>query len=445
MVAAGMSGVGVPAAQATPSVLVSQVTTDPNTQAGEAWVVTDPHDPDSVMVVWLATRSTGDPTKFLTPGYCGVAVSSDGGHTWPLTEALPFKELTAPPRGPILSEVPICGDPVAGVGPNGDFYAAAAVVGSPSFTQSLTSANHGGSWSGPSEVFGVSQTLAGLQANAGHPTPSLSMGRSFMAVDPTDGSVSMHSQEDGSAEGRFLAVSTDRGATWSVPRPIDPELQGRTAGPHSSAFGTIGLVYTVDTTSPNYLLWPLPHSVTCPTGQTTCLVFATTADKGTTWTRHVMEELAGSGFSGRATTAADPTQPGRYAVMFTSGSDLSIWITDDSGDTWTNTAQLSAVRGAVSKPWLAFSPTGALGVVWRNPGFTTGNDVFAAVSNDGGMTFGAPVALALDVPQPATVGPGDDCACNLHLDATTLSATWTGSDTNGQRQMFYGRFDYTGL
>ena len=62
-----------------PQVVVSQVTDDPNVTAGEAWVVTDPLDPQQVAVIWLATKESTDPATITTSGYCGVAVSSDGG------------------------------------------------------------------------------------------------------------------------------------------------------------------------------------------------------------------------------------------------------------------------------------------------------------------------------------------------------------------------------
>jgi hypothetical protein len=64
------------------------------------------------------------------------------------------------------------------------------------------------------------------------------------------------------------------------------------------------------------------------------------------------------------------------------------------------------------------------------------------VSRGGALSDNVPLATGI---RAADTGlPGDDCACNLHLDATTLSATWSDS-RSGQRQIWYGRFDYTRL
>jgi hypothetical protein len=432
-------------APSQPTVLRSQVSTDPNIAAGEAWVVTDPTNPQRVVVVWLGTRDSGDPVKLATAsGYCGVALSTDGGKTWS-TKALPFKETTSPKAISKTDDVPICGDPVAGVGPDGTLFTAAANVGSPSWTQGLTSVDHGWSWSDPTEVFGATQLANAAAANPGHRTPAIAMGRAYMAVDPTTGDVSVHSQEDGGVEGRWLAVSSDHGKTWSTPRPLDPDIQSSSAGPQSAAGGKIGVVYTVNTTSPEYLASPKP-AVTCPTGQTSCTVFETTTDKGVTWSRHVMP-FAGSpsGFTGQI-VAADPSHLGRFAVLFTtnSGQNVETWVTPDSGSSWVRTNTFTAPTGeSFTKPWIAYSPTGALGIVWRTPHGST-VDVRAIVSRDGGTRFSVPVVLQSGIPASNSPVPGDDCACNLHLDTTTLSATWADAST-GERQIYYGRFDYTRL
>ena len=448
--AAGLASAGVVQATgddvAAPVVETSQVSIDPNVQAGEAWVVTHPDDPNKVAVMWLGTRSTGDVTKFSNEGYCGIATSTDGGKTWTRGK-LPFVESVEPAVQDVPTMIPICGDPVSGVAKDPEtgevtLHAAAAMVGSPSFTQGLASHDWGATWQPATEMFGARQTAAGMAATPGHRTVSVSMGRGFMAVDPITGEISMHSQEDGGVEGRFLTVSDDQGKTWSPPRPIDPDIQSRAAGAHSAAGGTIALVYRVDPTSPFYLTSPEP-AVECPTA---CTVFASTTDKGATWDRRVIEEMPDRGFVlfGGGITAADPTDLDRFAVLVTNGANLEVWLTEDHGDTWANTETITAPNGSPSKPWIAFGPDGALGVTWRNPNPAGGNDVYAAVSRDGGQSFSDSVALATAVPQPTSVGPGDDCACNLHLDGRYLSATWSGL-AEAQRQMYYGRFDYTTL
>jgi hypothetical protein len=265
------------------------------------------------------------------------------------------------------------------------------------------------------------------------------MGRGFMAVDPITGEVSVQSQEDGAVEGRWITVSSDHGKTWSTPRPLDPDVQSSTAGPQSAAGGTIGVAYVVSRTSPAYLTSVRP-AVTCGS---TCTVFETTSNQGKTWSRHVIKGIQGSS---RPSVAADPSHLGRFAVLVsTQAGNYDIWLTQDRGVTWKKTRTINAGTGnALSKPWLSYSPTGTLGVVWRTKHASGLTDVQAVVSRDGGTSFSQVVVLAAGIPTEQQVTPGDDCACNLHLDATTLSATWTSWRT-GQRQMYYGRFDYTTL
>jgi hypothetical protein len=439
VVAAATSAIGASAQRVTPEVRASQVSTDVNVQAGEAWAVTDPKDPMTVAVTWLGTRDSTDPARFLTDGYCGVAISHDGGRTWSRAR-LPFKDTTDPPSAG-THHVAICGDPVAAISRRGEIHVAAAMLGSPQFTQGLTSFDHGRTWTGPVQVFGVQHTLAGLQAHPEHRTPSISMGRGFMAVDPNTGRLSMHSQEDGGAEGRFLAVSDDGGRSWSEPRPIDPEIQSRSAGAHSAAHGVIALVYRVDPTSPFYRTSPSP-AVRCDTA---CTVFATTRNAGRTWTRKVMKELPDSGFTlfGGGIVAADPAPDGagRFAVLFTNGNGLDVWRTSDAGSHWRKSATLRGGVGAPTKPWIAFGPNGDLGVVWRTTDQGGRVDVWAALARAGRTSFSR-LQLAKGVAAPTSVGPGDDCACNLSMDATTLAATWSGADASGQRQIFFGRVAY---
>jgi len=386
----------------------------------------------------LGPRDSGNPANLLSAsGYCGVGLSTDGGKTWSM-QPLPVDEAVSPMAVDRTDDAPICGDPVAGVGPDGTFYAAAAAVGSPSWTQGLTSTDHGVSWHSPTEVFGAARMVEAVPANPGHRTPAIAMGRGWMAVDQNTGEVSINSQEDGGVEGRWLAVSSDHGQTWSTPRPLDPDIQSSSAGAHGAAHGTIAVTYVVDPTSPNYLTSPTP-AVTCTQ---VCTVFETTSDKGVTWVRHVMPV---EGEPGRKFVAADPSTPGRFAVLLTSNSDknMDVWVTPDSGTTWTRKAFTVTAGESFGKPDIAYSPTGALGIVWRTP---RGGaiDVLAAVARDGGTTFSNEVTMKSGIPAGGTPLPGDDCACNLHLDATTLSATWADAST-GQRQMYYGRFDYTTL
>ena len=428
---------------AAPPVLVTQVSVDPVVSAGEAWTATNPKNPKQVVVIWLGT--TGDlahPGALFT-GYCGVGRSTDGGRTWKLSK-LPLATTTNSGSirelQPAARRFPICGDPMAGVGPDGTLYGAAVQLGAPtSFVQSVTSSDFGAHWTAPVQMFGAKQTASSFSSLGAAKRVAIGAGRGFMAVDPITGEISVQSQEDGAVEGRWLTVSSDRGKTWSTPRPLDPEVQSATAGAHSAAGGTIAVAYVVNPSSPNYVT-STKHAVTCAA---TCTVFETTTNHGNTWSRHVIKGIQGSS---RSYVAADPAHLGRFAVLASTGSGIyDIWLTNDRGVSWKKTKTISAGAGeGLSKPWISYSPTGALGVVWRTQRSSGSTDVLAMVSRNGGTSFSRVVTMDTNIPAEQQVTPGDDCACNLHLDATTLSSTWTSWRT-GQRQMYYGKFVYTNL
>src|SRR6185503_2709967 len=116
---------------------------------------------------------------------------------------------------------------------------------------------------------------------------------------------------------------------------------------------------------------------------------------------------------------------------------------------WTRAKVFTAASGdTFVHPWIAYSPNGALGVRWRSRHSNGSFDVDAAVSRDGGITWGNPVRLTAArgaAPPPTNTGipfTGDDCACNLHLTKTRLLTTWA-DETTGKRELWFGSFDYT--
>lgn len=113
-------------------------------------------------------------------------------------------------------------------------------------------------------------------------------------------------------------------------------------------------------------------------------------------------------FSSVGFVAADPSQPGRFAILTTGGGSVQIYVTLDRGISWVDAVRLNGHPGAkypfaVQRPWISYSPIGVLAVFWRSnypgsPPAATGlppgpQDVFAAVSFDGGSTFSEPLKL----------------------------------------------------
>jgi hypothetical protein len=222
---------------------------------------------------------------------------------------------------------------------------------------------------------------------------------------------------------QYVAASGDDGRTWTTFRPMDSAdypaagTNGWSGGPVAS-FGTLATAYVATSTRCRNL----------------CLVFETSHDDGARWTRHVIGAVNLPSSSGGLSTtfnfepyiAADPTRRGRYAVLVldTSQQHLLVYVTDDGGKRWHRTAL--AERGSgVNRwvPWIAYGPSGALGVVWRTAYADGTFDVWAAVAPRGDGNFGRPVRLS-SARSPGPVAPGGDDASDVVLTRTTLYAAW---------------------
>jgi hypothetical protein len=446
----------VSAAETTsaPSITRAQVSHDLAVLAGEPYVMPDPLHPGVVTVVWLGTSDVFGHTTTAAPvSYCSIATTFDDGAHWTKPQPLPIVRAAALGRTATVQvnghpDV-ICGDPVGGVGPDGTVYAGATALGSPSWEQGFSSLHtHGLSWDfGPTEMFGATQSAKALAATnyaAGKAkTPPAFFGRMFMAVDPKTGAVSAHTQEDGGLEGRWLVVSHDHGKTWTTPRPLDPDVQGKSAGPQGAANGFIALTYTVDPMSPTYLSSTKP-AVKCAAQ---CLVFETTKNDGVTWERHIVTNAPGS--AGTKFTSVDPTDTtgNRYALLLTtnSGHRVEVWTTSDRGRTWARHVVANAANGnTFIKPGLGYAPNGTLGAVWRTQHANGSFDMTATTSTTRGATWSKLVTLT-NGPAPAQSLsgnlPGDDCSCNIGMTNSTLYTAW-GDARTGNRELWFAAYHY---
>lgn len=249
---------------------------------------------------------------------------------------------------------------------------------------------------------------------------------------------------------QYVSASHDGGRTWSSFHAMDSAEYpaGPTGGFSSGPVAHRGVLATA------YVASAAPGA-RCP-----CVVFATSRDDGVSWRRHVLPgavstepiprgDLAAVE-SGDASglfepyTAADPSRPGRYAVMVLDGaqSGLLVSVTDDGGVRWRGPVRL-AEPGGVKRhmPWLAYGPTGALGAVWRTTSADGTYAAWAAVAPGGGTRFAAPVRLS-SAPSPGPVYQlaGDD-ASSVALDAEYLHAAW-GDRRTGRLGIRYGRYHY---
>lgn len=437
---------------------LTQVSTSPEWSAGEGWVVANPLNPQQVTSVWTSFPWPSPLAVLSPPGarpiQCGEAYSNDGGKTWVQSTLPPFESDGLPVSGGA------CVDPALAVDPKGTLYAIsdggsvvpdAATVGSGSDSDmvslccSFTRSTDGGrTWSTPTRV---TTLLANLRNSAATGALDLTFDRPWLVVDPVTGTLYLSLSDDALIE-RVVFASHDGGAHWSVGYPFDPNLQSVWSDTISAANGVLSAAYSVNPNSFFYLLSPSPV-VKCAR---VCAVFETSTDDGKTWSRHVlpaptvMPSVGVGPLAPGVEVAADPSTSRRYAVLVPASADsLELWITSDNGTTWTQTQTINAPSGdTVTKPWISYSPTGALGVVWRNLHANGSYEVYALVSTNGGHHFGSPEELSpgtapTDPPPGGT--PGDDCACNLYLDNNYLYTTW-GDARSGHLQVWFARYRY---
>jgi hypothetical protein len=214
-----------------------------------------------------------------------------------------------------------------------------------------------------------------------------------------------------------IVRSTDGGRNWSAPVVAAP-----VGSPFPAAgFGEVATTYADST------------------GQ---MIFNLSTDGGQTFTAKP------TGFSGgKGHAVADPTTAGRFAVLATNGPALDVYVTTDSGDTWSGPASVvgSLPNDVRSKPWISFSRRGTLGVGWRNTYADNTYDFYAAVSHTGGLSFDPPVKITTTGPSDAqaTIWVGGNDTSDLQFGPDdTLYAAWDAWH-NGDMDIWWGGFPTT--
>jgi hypothetical protein len=249
---------------------------------------------------------------------------------------------------------------------------------------------------------------------------------------------------------QYVTTSRDGGRSWSALHPVDSAdaPMNHTNGFSGIPMSRAGVLAT------SYLAGAFPGSA-C----TTCVVFQTSHDDGRTWTRHLVPaSVDGPSLGAHALNplavssstafepyvAQDPSRPGRYAVMVYDHArrTLLVQVTTDFGRSWAGPARL-AEQGGEQRwlPWIAYGPSGALGVMWRTA-FSEGSyEVWAAVSPGGFTRFARPVRLSSKrSPGPVSQVAADD-ASFVTLDGTVLHAAW-GDRREGTLGIHYARYAF---
>jgi hypothetical protein len=194
----------------------------------------------------------------------------------------------------------------------------------------------------------------------------------------------------------FIRASRDKGKTWGLVYTYDsPDYpQGGSAARPAAAHGVLGVAYVASQV-------PSKTGAKCP-----CLVFGASRDEGKTFDRHVVQYEVpvqqGFGGMGNPALAADPSHPGRFAVMaLTAGNaEMQVYLTDDYGKTWKGPARAGGTPGAtITKPDMGYSPRGDLAVMWLAVYPDQTYSAWSAVAHDGGSKFSAPLQVS-QAPSP---------------------------------------------
>ena len=118
-----------------------------------------------------------------------------------------------------------------------------------------------------------------------------------------------------------------------------------------------------------------------------------------------------------------------------------MYVTEDSGETWTGPAHIVATWAA--NPWIEYGPSGALGVFWRaitksgsEPPMV---DAYAVASFDSGKTFSPPIRLNAKSHPWADSGPPADDWSGLSLDDEYLYGQWIDNRSGKTGDVIFAR------
>jgi BNR/Asp-box repeat len=400
-------------------ILEEDVTSNPSLNNGQPQVAVNPEEPNDL--VFLSTNddaAANAPITDLTVFQCFLAYSTDGGVRW--------TQVVLP-----LGAAAGCGNPSLGVDPHGIFYVAFNQLGgtAPQVPGVISSLDGGRTWSAPASTplqFGASPRLIVDSAT------------DYVYVE------SSSATPVGSLQG--VSVSKDHGRTWSpqAALPAQSATLGNQIAVHDGVLASASALEIVGGVS---------LAATNPT-------FYVSFDNGQTWVSRPVTDSHGNPVApptgslvpnvatiGEQSTtdpipwvAADPTHFGRFAVMVPAGNDLDVYITKDSGQSWTGPAVITAPNAF--KPWIEFGPTGLLGVVWRTassvtpggtppviPPPTATINAYSAVSFNGGRSFSAPLRVNQQAEPAGQRIEGGDKYSHITFSGKYVYVTWSDART----------------
>jgi hypothetical protein len=406
-------------------------------------VAIDPRDAKHVVAIW---REIAMPDRKNRPFLCHLAESRDGGATFSRREL----EWGIP-------ETSICNAPYVDFGAGGELYVGATLVemgpinppsGWHAFGRAVIrkSPDGGRTWAPTVSVI----DSGSLAKDKFAPDPSVP---DVAKQTPWDGARGIVNRSNGDiyvAGGypappggdahsqRFYAVSHDRGANWSAIRAMgSAEWPQRWDSRIIAAPGKMALAY---------IAGAAPGVNNC-----LCVVFATSKD-GSVLKRTLVTQV------GHVDTlvhypplAAAPN--GKFAIALISDdrATLNILTSADDGAHWNKIDPVVAPSGVtrLSRPAIAYTPQGALVVMWRGQRDDGSYDVYMAAASDG-QHFGPSVRVTDASSRPPELLKSDyavrgDFINVLKLGPDAAYAIWTDWRTGTAAHVVYARVPLSAL
>jgi hypothetical protein len=401
--------------------------------SGEPEMALDLRNPKDIVIISTGNAQWIPVTEMIVGNTlrCTLSVSHDGGRTWDSSQNAPlYNEYDTGADKSV--NIQVCGDPVAAAGPDGTLYVGGTVWHSyrrsppaPGVKSNwvhmagdnqnyysnfdgvhvrgitfIRSADGGRSWSTP---ISNNWDAAKMRARGMH-VPDDLMGpndRPFLRVDQSNGAIVVSTTSH--VPERYLAVSHDKGDSWSEVQRIGSDQYPEGGGSFIEvAHGLVAAAYIAKSAP----------KANCP-----CLVFEISSDDGRSWVRHVVLEKFAAG-EHDPFIASDSSKKGPFALMVVKKplQNLEVRVTNDSGATWSGPVILgdNPKPHRLNRPWITYSPSGVLGVLWRlsyleasqqpatdskdplaalNASRSHPQDVFTAISRDGGKSFSDPIQI----------------------------------------------------
>ena len=252
---------------------------------------------------------------------------------------------------------------------------------------------------------------------------------------PGPGATADPTTPQGTINDRWLVASGD-GVRWTTPQRLGgtdgtSQFSGAQSSRISAAHGVLAATFRST------------QEAVCAFfvgGMAPCTIFQTTTDDGANWTRRRAPVPADS--TGTVMLAADPSKRDRFAigVLSADSKQFLIYATSDRGSTWRGPIVVTEDPTKThQRPWMAYSPNGVLGLMWRTnepgPGPTYEYTVWAAISKDGGITFSRPLEITTapsPAPDPSYLGSDDVSFISLTSEDATIGwADWRPGDRSG--------------